>query len=270
MFDRIIVSADDSSFILYWPLVSKAWAKYFPDKKISLAFVTNKSEDDKYVQKYQEYGEVILFKPVVGIPTGNQAKMARHILAGRYPNEICMIEDIDTIPLQTNFVNRITGQYQKDHLLIVGSEVYDGSPHEGKFPISNITAQGSLFKEIINPNNLPFEELIQSWIGINKYDHKEAINVPSDVFSDESLLRVLITNWNHPDQIIKARRDVDVHKDWIDRSWWFVDQFKLKRDGYVICNFLRPFDQHYYNIEPVVKHICGDNITKEEILLQNI
>ena len=57
MFDRIIVSCDDSHFKDFWVVVAKSWSKYFPDKKISLAFVTDREENDDLVKRMRNYGE---------------------------------------------------------------------------------------------------------------------------------------------------------------------------------------------------------------------
>lgn len=267
-FDRIIVSSDDSPFIQYWPIVSNAWKKFFPEKKICLAFVTNRNEDDEYVKKLKNFGEVYLFKTISNIPSANQAKMARHVLASQFTDEICMIEDIDTIPLQRNFVEKITIQREKDKLLAVGSEVYANSEHSGKFPMSNITAEGYIFKEIVNPDNLSYEDLVNSWVDIKVYDHKEAINVDAYTFSDESLYRVLINKWNpKKDRICFANRNVNIKNEWIDRSWWGINVRKLNEGKYVCCNFLRPFDENYSKIEPLVDFIYGEKMLKENVII---
>ncbi len=265
-FDRIIVSSDESYFLQYWIIVAKAWNKFYPEKKLTLAFVTNKTYDNLTVKKLQEYGEVVLFPVIDGIPTANQAKMARHILATKYENDISMIEDIDSIPLQRGFVDRVTSFKEEGKLLSVGYEVYENSEHKGKFPISNITGEGNIFKEILNPNNLQYEDLIKSWIGLKVFDHKEAINNPSSVFSDESLFRALIIQWNG--NVTKTRRDVNIHTDWIDRSWWSIDSDKLNNGGYVMTNFLRPFDENYSRIEPIVKYIFGEDMEKENVVFK--
>lgn len=275
MFDRIIVSCDDSHFKDFWILVSKAWNKYFPSKKISLAFVTDRNDSDELVIKMRNYGEVHLFPVIPGIPSANLAKMARHILAGRYGNEICMIEDIDTIPLQKNFVERITSNREIGKFLFVGREVYNDYDirDRGKFPISNITGESYLFKKIVNPNNLNDIDLFNSWKDVNIFDHKESIsNIPdltgNGGFSDESLWRVLLYNSGlNDDNFCFVRRDVDIKNDWIDRSWWNINENKLKSDGYVICNFIRPFIDNYQLAEPVVKYIFGDDYTKEKVIL---
>ena len=54
--------------------------------------------------------------------------------------------------------------------------------------------------------------------------------------------------------------------DWIDRSWWNIDDNKLYSDGYVICNFKRPFIDNYEFAEPVVRYIFGDSYSREKII----
>jgi len=276
MFDRIIVSSDDSHFKDFWPVVAKAWNKYFPDKKVCLAFVTDKDENHPTVQKLKKWGEVYLFPVQENIPTPNQAKMYRHILAGMFENDICMIEDIDTIPLQKDFVNRILSQRKKDEILRVGSEIYKGSKEEGKFPTSNLTAESYIFKKLINPKNLSFDELFKTWCNISHFDHKESVNNTPDPtgvfggFSDESLMRVLINRYitDFEGKVCEIERNVNIHAYWIDRSWWGIDINRLKSDTYVICNFLRPISQYYPYCEPIFKYIFNDdNIKKTDVLI---
>jgi hypothetical protein len=275
MFDRVIVSCDDSHFKEFWPIVSKAWEKYFPNAKISLAFVTDRDENDELVQKMRKYGDVHLFPVVDGIPTANLSKMARHILAGNFEEEVCMLEDIDTIPLQTNFVIDRLSQREKGKILFIGKEVYNGhGTDEGKFPISNITGESFLFRKIVNPDNLTHVDLFKSWCNIRVFDHKESINNTPDLsglngFSDESLWRVLLNRYKiSENDFCFINRGVDIQKYWIDRSWWRIDHNMLKNDEYVICNFLRPFSQHYHLIEPIAKYIFNDeNIKKEDVII---
>jgi len=268
MFDRIIVSADDGDFLDYWPIVATAWKKFYSDKKISLAFVTNRSQEDNLVKQVRQYGDVILFKPVDDIPIANQGKVARHILSCEYENEICMIEDIDTIPMQKEFVENLIKQKEPNKLMVVGCEVYVNTPHEGKFPISNITAESYIFKQIVNPKNLKYDQLITSWCDMRVFDDKENIKNEASNFSDESLLRALISKWEHKSRITKVKRNVDIHKYWIDRSWWYIDKDFMNSNGYVTCNFLRPLKYNFVHIKPIIDYIYGRNVDESEIKLK--
>ena len=92
MFDRIIVSTDENPmFLQFVPIVAKAWSKYFPEKKLSIAFISDRSEDDELVVRMRNYADVRIFNTIPGIPTANQAKISRHILAAEYKDEVCMI-----------------------------------------------------------------------------------------------------------------------------------------------------------------------------------
>ena len=158
--DRIILSTDDNeTYLNFWPIVAKAWKKLF-DVEVSLAYVTS-SPDEARLKKMREYGEVFVYTPVEGIPIGNQAKMARFFLAGdEFSDKVCMVNDIDTAPLSPEYFIRVLEDRKKDQLLAVGAELYVGTPDEGKFPIGEITAEGRVFKSIVNPLGLSFDNLI--------------------------------------------------------------------------------------------------------------
>lgn len=261
-FDRIILGVDESNFLQYLPLVSKAWQNFFPRKKLTVAFVTDRSKDDDVVKKMEEYGDVELFNTIPGIPTANHAKVARHILATKYGDEVCLIEDMDTAPLQSNYLNCIIKNREQGKLLAVGPEVFGNT---GQFPISNMSAESYIFKELINPLNLNAEDLVKSWMGIKVYDECEAVDGPPIKFSDEKLLRILIERWQNK-KITYINRGMNIRKEWIDRSWWSIKTKKLFKGEYIYVNFLRPFDANYRHIKPIVKYICGRDMKKEDII----
>ena len=228
MFDRIIVSTDENPmFLQFVPTVAKAWKKYFPEKKLSIAFISNKTYDDKLVIEMQEYAEVKIYNAIPGIPVANQAKISRHILASEYKGDICMIEDIDTIPLQRHYFENRTSKFEGG-VLAVGHEVLSPTVDTGKFPMSTMTASGETFKQILNPNNLEYVELIKSFDNLGVHDNRESISNRPEDFSDESLIRYLLNIWGGP--ITKVNRNVDIKIDWLDRSWWNIDINRLKND----------------------------------------
>ena len=268
MFDRIITSTDENPmFLQFLPIVSTAWKKYFPDIPLSVAFISNRNYEDPLVKKMQTYADIKIFNEIEGIPSANQAKISRPILASYYSDDVCMIEDMDTIPLQRTFFEDRTSTIKENEILIVGHEVYAGSEHEGKAPISTMSAKGNIFKEIINPNNLEYIDIMKSFLDVKVFDHKEAVNNRPSEFSDESLMRVLLDRWGG--NINKVDRNVDIQSDWIDRTWWNINEEKLKNDGYITCNFLRPFEPNYERIEPIIKHIYNNKFDKNEIILEN-
>lgn len=237
LFDRVIVSSDDSpAFLNFWPCVATAWDKFFSVKP-TLALLTSRYEnDDIFLNKLRTFGDVVVVSPIDDVPIPNQAKLARFIVASKMDDEVCMIEDIDTVPLQSKFVTDRLAMRLPDKILAVGHEVYE-KDHPGKFPISNITARGSDFKQLFNPKGLDDKALLRSFIGMRVLDNKEDVaNHPSQ-FSDESMIRGLIHRQNLHHMIQKVERGVDIHSDWIDRSWWGIDLNKLRSGGMFVVTF---------------------------------
>lgn len=246
MFDRVIVSTDDSDFRKFWPMVSMSWNKFFPEVKVTCGFVTNKSEDDKIVSEMREWGDVVIFPTVENIPTASQGKMTRLILASMYGEEVCLIDDIDSIPLQRKYIQNIFNDYvlskiKDNYLMALAADVYKNSNHTGKFPMGYITAKGNVFKSIINPLDEDVDKLYLNWLD-NHLDGKESVlNQPIDRFSDESLLRYLLTKKSV--NIVHVDRNCNIYKYWIDRSWWNYDINRLLSEDYVMCNFIRPYNE---------------------------
>lgn len=252
--NRVLLSTDENeTYLNFFPIVAKAWKNFF-NVPVSLAFVTKRTGDDELIAKMREFGEVFPLYPVEGIPEGNQAKMARFYIAKYYPNEVCMVNDIDTAPLSVPYFHRVLSTRRPNTVLAVGAEVYKNSDDDGKFPMGEITAEGSLFTKIVNPLDLCYKDYILSFKDIRVYDNKEAINKP--IFSDESLMRVLLRKHRTP--VTYAPREVDVSKYWLDRSWWKIDNVKLQTGKYVLANFLRPLNNNFKALKPVIDYIYGD------------
>jgi hypothetical protein len=205
----------------------------------------------------QKYGDVCTVPYIQGIPTANQAKIARFLVASKMGDDVCMIEDIDTVPLQRTFFENRLKMREPNRILAVGHEVLANTVDTGKFPISNITTEGRNFKLLFNPNDLSHEELLKSYVGMRVVDHKENIaNNPSH-FSDESMIRGLIHKHNLHHMVQKVERGADIHRDWVDRSWWGIDENKLKNGGYVLCNFLRPCRENAQHFIPIYEYLYG-------------
>ena len=165
MFQRVILSSnEDPKYIEYWPIISWAWKALF-GVKTSLAFVTDKEETHSKVEELKRYGdEVVVLPEIEGIPSSNNAKMGRHFLASKHTDEICMVADIDMLPLQTEYYLNYMSNYKDNFLLINGKDAYIGSSEEGKFPIYYTTATGKVFHDILNPCNFSYVDLLKSFI----------------------------------------------------------------------------------------------------------
>jgi hypothetical protein len=273
-FDKVVVATDDNpKFYEFVPIVSAAWKKFFPEVELHIAFVTDRLWNDPLVVEMERHAIVSLFPNLPGVPSGNMAKMARFFLAALFWNDVVMIEDIDTIPLQRDFFIEKTELRKPGTLLAVGRELYENTAHKGKFPISTMTAEGRVFHDLLFRGFYAdtIEELIGEWKGLRVYDDKESIDHSSDpianpdtYFSDESLMRVLIQRSEVP--VTDVERRVNINESWIDRSWWRVSPSLLEKGLYVIANMPRPMSDNFELIKPVADFVFGKEVTEDIIL----
>lgn len=255
MFHRIVTSTnEDKTYLEFWRLQSLTQKIFFPDQKLTLAFYTNRTYNDELVQEMISEGiDVKIYNIVPDRQEANVAKILRYICASEFENDVCISVDMDTIPLQSDYINRITAVREKGKLLGVGKEVLDGTPHEGKFPAHHMCGEGYVFKKLYNPENKNLEDLLKDLVGMKIFDHKEDIQNTPHTFSDESLNRALI--YKNGVDVHHIKRDIDIMNDWIDRSWWNLNLEKLTNGKYIEANLLRPWSNFSQEIKPIYDHL---------------
>lgn len=198
---KILLSSDSNLFYLgCWPIAVQVWKKAFGIDPI-LIYVS-----DIMNERLQNIGNVIHLKPVDNIDIGIQAKIARMYMASCYPLDTILLGDIDIVPINVDKLKRCI-EKESDCLITYGGNAYDDTEDMGKFPMSLLTGTGEIFKKIVNPNSLSYTELLKTWSDIkDPIDNKESVNKPFKQFSDESLLRYLITKGNQDIRIIDVPR----------------------------------------------------------------
>jgi len=143
---RIITAVNESdTYIHFIPTVTQSWKKMFGFDS-TIAFVTERGEDDALVQEMREYGEVILFEPLYrNVPTGNQAKISRMYLASDTEDDLIIV-DLDMYMLNKTIFEEWMSELESDKILTIGSNAYNGSTSEGKFPMCYTMGNGTIFK----------------------------------------------------------------------------------------------------------------------------
>lgn len=259
MIDQIILSCnEDPKYMEFWEPVSKAYKKMFPEVKVHLAFLTNRSDDDELVKHFRTFGEVTRFKPVEGLQEFTQAKLIRFILAANQGNDVCYIDDIDLFPLKKSFITDKTDQRPEGHLLCVGGEVYQNN---GCYPVSQMTAEGHVWLSFINPGHLGYRELINHYLGLPiMFDQREDLTIPLDFdkdsyFSDERFLRKLLT-YSPVKKFELERGYTDFMTATLDRyDWTQFNQEKLDNHGYENAHGRRPYGKYKADYVPLIEYI---------------
>lgn len=254
MFDRIVTSTDDNqTYLDFWKIQILAHKKFFPSKKFTIAFVTERNYDDEIILDMKSNDiDVVIFRPIEEVPNGNLAKVARFLCASLYENEVCVITDMDTIPLQSDYLTNLSSLRIPENLLCVGAEVYFNTADHGKFPAHHTIGEGRIFKEMYNPHELSYVNLVDSLCKMKKI-HRDTENIKNMFFSDESLNAALLENCKINKQHVP--RKINTSIEWIDRSYWSIDEERLKNFKYVECNLLRPYYNHIENFEPILNFL---------------
>lgn len=258
MINQIILSCnEDPKYMEFWEPVAFAYKKMFPEVTIHLAFLTNREENDELVIEMKRHGKVTIFKPLPDMQEFSQAKMIRFILASMQGDDICYIDDIDLLPLRKDFITNKTNQRPPGTLLCVGGEVYG---HNNCFPVSQMTAEGWVWKKFINPNNITnHHDLLQSYRGPTMFDKRENPDIELDFkndkyFSDERLIRRLRAHY--PVEIFQLERGYsDFLEATVDRYRWSIDMEKLNNHGYVNAHGIRPYQFHKEKYVPLLDYI---------------
>lgn len=252
---KIITSTNDiEKYRNFWPSISKHWENYYNIKPV-LGFITNRKEDDKIIERMRGYGEIKIFNEIEGVPSPNQAKVTRMWLASEYGDELCMIVDIDMYLLNKNLIDNCLKRLTDENIIAVGANAYFNSPSAGKFPMCYTIGYGKSFKKIVNPENLDYYDLLDTWCE-TVIDGKENIKLPPMNFSDESLLRVLIKKTNNEANITHIHRDDFVGMramKRLSRENFNIDLEKLKNGYYIDCAPERPLIMN--NMTPVFDYL---------------
>ena len=281
-FNKIIVSTnDDPTFYNFWELVYKSWKTFFPNVEVILAFITNRPENDPIVQHLKQWGTVKLYPEILNIPTPNLAKVVRLIEATKHGTDVCMVNDIDLVPLQSEYVYDRLSLREKDKLLLIGrlsewGNLRGNKKYEEKSPMGYTVGESFIWKQVVNPHGYEYEELIKSWIDLYVFDVQEAINHPAADgytpfgFCDESLMRALRSKTPDLVQIINLGFNPKV--DGLDRCWWDkTDITRLYKNEYIEAHLPRPINKHLDKIKQIVDYIIKTsserNITFEKKIM---
>lgn len=252
--DRIIMGTnEDPTYFDFWKIQVLAHRTFFPFTKLTIAILTNTPDRPIFGEMREAGVDVWVYQPSRLVPHGNQAKLLRYYCASQFPNELCVVSDIDTIPMQSAYVEKIGNGVEAGKLLAVGREVLLNGPDSGKFPAHHTSGYGNVFSLLYQCQSKTFAECVEQFIGMRHFDHKENVmNIPFN-FSDESLNRALIHLHKVP--VKDMVREINIQRDWIDRSWWAIDEARLNNGEYIEANLLRPFADHYEQILPIIKYI---------------
>jgi len=257
--DRVIISSNDNpDYLEFVKIVGPAWKKLTgitPD----LIYVSNKSEEEYSWMK--EYVNVHQVEDKPNIPSANQAQASRMMFATLCGQDVCMLSDLDMLPLSGDYFNSIVEPVHEDKIAFVGGNAYT---EQYMSPICYMVAKGDTFAEIINPGKLPYNDLLDSYVVYKGSKPPCSIVYPStgpeNRFCDESLFSDFLKKWTFKDS-----RTLEVGRKWdrstniavgrIDRANW-EESLKILDDGKCIdAHMVRPLSKNISKIKPLTDYL---------------
>jgi len=226
--DRVILATDGNDLYAdFWPLVAAAWQRF--GIRPTLAVIGDE------VQVDERLGEVIRFEPLTGVPTGLHAQAIRLLLPTLFPDDVCLLSDIDMLPLNGRYFTSAVSAVAPDRFVVFRDAAY--AAQERRFPICYNAARGATFLEIFgNGSKRTIAASISEWAGRNLGWH-----------TDELVLHEYVSRWSASSmRCVKLGHGVRRR---IDRSCWRFRPWLVPFGRYYDAHLLRPYAAHRAEID---------------------
>jgi len=137
---NVLLSCDENPYYSdFWPMVKEIWKKRF-DINPQLVYIN----DEKETKQFED--GVLHVKKIAAVPVHLQAQMARIYFTHLFPDEICLVSDIDMFPVSKSFFNKekILQSCEKESFLHLNPERREF----GQLPICYYCGYGSLYDKL--------------------------------------------------------------------------------------------------------------------------
>ena len=151
----------------------------------------------RIIEFCESWAKVRVLSLVTGVDPGVQAKISRMWVAaseefGNAQITLCDLDMIQVDDVRAKIISRYPGedliQWGYDH------PSYSVEPDIGKWPMDGTTSLGNTFKSLVNPNEKKLVECFLDWSACISFDKRSNPFNRFDKFSDESLLKDLLTH----------------------------------------------------------------------------
>jgi hypothetical protein len=240
-----IHSSDSNPLYLdFWPYVKKAWLKL--GIKPVLVYIAA-DYDSKIIDESDSI--VVRVKPEPDIPLSFQTQWVRFWITSNFYQGVCIISDIDMIPLSHWYFNE---------------QIKDASVHSyihlnpcieqyGRLPVCYHVAMGNTFKKVLSLENT-WQESLSKVYALN-FDSALHNNNPKWGNDEEyTTQQILKYQKDNPYDIWLLKRSTGIVNR-IDRGDWKYDKTLLTQANYYDVHCMRPVQDHADEIDFLINHI---------------
>ncbi len=229
----ILASDDNPDYLQFWPLMAKAWSQLIGVKPTLFLIADDSVVVDTTV------GEVIRFQPIPGIKTSYQAQVIRIIAPALFEDEVSLLTDIDTLPINRDFFIKSVAKTHPSCSAVYRNN-YDADGM--RYPLCYHAMKGSVCREIFGFDQVDLEVFRNQLIEWEKLKFGWC--------TDELVLTAALKEWHRKTGRVvclnlgKARH--------IDKLDWHFHKKELQ-DKYVGAHLPRPFKENQKAIMKLVR-----------------
>jgi len=240
--DKVIVSSNnDEKYLTFWPIIKKAWNAIGIEP---LLIFTDKNPTDICSNK-----DVVYFNTGELNP-GFVARNIRVLYPALFQNKVCLLSDIDMIPLDKNyFSNRIKDISNDDFLMF-----RNNLTTESQIPICWNAAKGKVWGDIFNVSNeQDINNLLYKWY------EKSKVNKDDEWYNDQIMLKKYITSYEKNNGKILKIDDTITEFRRLDRSNYsnaLISIFKNER--FTDFHMPTPYKKNRILIQLIYRHYLKD------------
>ncbi|MBI2742465.1 MAG: hypothetical protein HYX48_00915 [Chlamydiales bacterium] len=231
---RVILATNNNpDYIEFWPVVAPMWKKMGFTPTLALIAYEGCPIDTSI-------GDVIRFDPIPGVSEALQAQVVRLLLPALFPDDGCIISDIDMLPLSKTYFVEGAASCPDDTFLVYRNKA-PGYAHGGKYPMCYLAGKGRVFGSIF---------------GISTYDQigdmiRLLARAKLGWYTDELMIYAQARKWETTGgKILCLNHGVGPR---LDRIHWNMDFKNLDISKYIDCHCPRPYSAHRESIDRVVE-----------------
>jgi hypothetical protein len=221
-------------YLDFWPLVSRVWKMKFGIDPV-LIYVDDEDSDID-----NTYGKVYKMKPIPNYSTVLQSQFARIWLTTLFPEDICVLTDIDMFPISKKYFVEQLGNISDDKYVHINPShiIYKNV----NIPLCYNIAKGSTFTNVLNIDKQFDKFLIHN-------------NVQDNWCADEHHITTQVQKYDDQTIFINLPRDGGQNGRRIDRSKWNYDPDLFSIDFYYDSHSIRPYSENKEEIDKLITHI---------------
>ncbi|SRR5581483_1921142 len=245
---RVILATNNNpNYIQFWPIVAPLWQAMGFHPTLALIADENCPIDTSL-------GDVIRFHPLPDVAESTQAQAIRLLLPALFPEDTCLISDIDMLPVSPSYFREGIAQCHEDAFVVYRDCAHGcGYPH---YPMCYNAAKGKVFAsifEVSTPQNI--RDKISQWgsygLGWN---------------TDELLMYLFLDQWERKGgHIVRLGHGVERR---IDRLYWPTDLETLDISQYIDCHCPRPYENNAESINKIAAAILLHIIKEKDFSKQ--